>query len=158
LAEEKIARRRTAKKAPAGPAYSVIDASGLVLGRASSLIAKRLLSGEHIVVVNAEKAVVVGSRPNVLGYYVAAKARGSVRKGPIYPRMPERIFRRTVRGMLPYKRSTGRDAFKRLMTYIGVPEEFKAKHMETLEKAKAIPSLREPMTLYDISKLLGASV
>ena len=155
---EKTPRTRPAKKVPAGPQVSVIDATGLVLGRASSLIAKRLLSGEHIVVVNAEKAVVVGNRPNVLSYYVAAKARGSVRKGPIYPRMPERIFRRTVRGMLPFKRSTGREAFKHLMTYVGVPEEYKTAQMETLVKARAIPSLMEPMTLHEISKLLGASV
>ncbi|HYA10722.1 MAG TPA: uL13 family ribosomal protein, partial [Thermoplasmata archaeon] len=56
-----------------------MDASGLVLGRAASRIAQRLLAGEAIVVVNAEQAVVTGSRSSVLATYVAARARGSVR-------------------------------------------------------------------------------
>ncbi|EQD45312.1 50S ribosomal protein L13P (rpl13P), partial [mine drainage metagenome] len=76
----------------------VIDASGLVLGRAASLIAKRLLQGQKVIVINAEKSVVTGSRSEVLAHYTAARARGSVRSGPHYPRYPDRIFRRTVRG------------------------------------------------------------
>jgi large subunit ribosomal protein L13 len=126
-----------------------------VVGRASSLIAKRLLNGEHIVIVNAEKAVVVGGRSNVLQEYIAAQARGSVRKGPHFPRLPDRIFRRTVRGMLPYSHSRGREAFTRIMTYVGVPEEFAHLPKETLEGAKARPSLRPPVTLGEISRLLG---
>jgi len=59
-------------------APTVVDASGLVLGRAASLIAQRLLAGESIVVVNAEQAVVTGARASVLGHYTAARARGSV--------------------------------------------------------------------------------
>ncbi|RLI06236.1 50S ribosomal protein L13, partial [Candidatus Bathyarchaeota archaeon] len=39
---------------------SVIDASGLILGRMASIVAKRLLEGEQIEIVNAEKAVVSG--------------------------------------------------------------------------------------------------
>ncbi|MHB1932732.1 MAG: uL13 family ribosomal protein [Thermoplasmata archaeon] len=64
----------------------VIDASGLVLGRAASLIAKRLLQGQRVIVVNAEKSVVTGSRADVLAHYTAARARGSVRSGPHFPR------------------------------------------------------------------------
>jgi large subunit ribosomal protein L13 len=136
----------------------VIDATGLILGRASSLIAKRLLSGEHIMVVNAEKALILGSRDVVIKSYTEKVARGSVRKGPHFPRGPDRIFRRTVRGMLPYKRSTGREAYGRLMAYVGVPEDLKGKTPETLDGARAIPALREPMTLLEISRLLGSKV
>lgn len=136
----------------------VIDATGLVLGRASSLIAKRLLQGESLVVVNAEKAVVIGGRDSVLANYSAMMARGSSRKGPHYPRGADRLFRRTVRGMLPVKRSTGRDAFKRFMTYVGVPKEFEGKPMEVLESAKPSPSLKDPLTLVEISRLMGAKV
>lgn len=143
---------------PASPGESsprVVDATGLVLGRASSLIAKRLLNGERIVVVNAEKAVVVGRREDILRHFQERRARGSVRKGPFYPRQPDRIFRRSVRGMLPFHKSRGRDAFGRVMAYIGVPEEFAKAPRETLEDAKVRPSLRPPLTLADISKLLG---
>jgi len=135
---------------------TVVDASGLVLGRAASLIAKRLLQGETIVVVNAEKSIVVGGRKQVLDHYTAARARGSVRSGPHFPRYPDRIFRRTVRGMLPHLKTRGKVAFRRLEVHIGVPEQWKARPAETLDGAKARPALRPPMTLEEISRLLGA--
>jgi large subunit ribosomal protein L13 len=141
---------------PAGPA--VVDASGLVLGRAASLIAKRLLNGESIVVVNAEKAVVTGSRASVLSFYTAARARGSVRSGPHFPRYPDRIFRRTVRGMVPHLKTRGKLAMERLEVHIGVPAELRSAKAETLEPAKAPPALRPPLTLAEITRLLGAHV
>ncbi len=146
--------------APAPPARgpTVVDASGLVLGRAASVIAKRLLNGESIVVVNAEKSIVTGSRAMVIANYTAARARGSVRSGPHFPRYPDRIFRRTVRGMLPHQKTLGWKAFERLRVHIGVPEELKGTPAETLETAKARPALRTPMTLADITRLLGAHV
>ncbi|MGP8078491.1 MAG: 50S ribosomal protein L13 [Thermoplasmata archaeon] len=142
---------------PAPPA-TVVDASGLILGRAASLIAKRLLKGETIVVVNAELSVVTGARKLVLDHYTAARARGSVRSGPHFPRNPDRIFRRTVRGMLPHLKTRGKVAFDRLQVFIGVPEEWKAAPAETLADARARPALRAPLTLADISRLLGARV
>jgi large subunit ribosomal protein L13 len=135
-----------------------VDVSGLVLGRAASLIAKRLLNGETIVVVNAEQSIVTGGRQFVLGHYTAARARGSVRSGPHFPRNPDRIFRRTVRGMLPHLKTRGKVAFDRLEVFIGVPDEWKSAKAETLENAKAPPALRSPLTLQDISRLLGARV
>lgn len=139
---------------PAGP--TIVDASDLVLGRAASLIAKRLLSGESIVVINAEKSVVTGSRATVLEIYRANRARGSVRSGPHFPRYPDRIFRRTVRGMLPHLKPRGRDAFDRLEVHIGVPPEYSAGARHTLDGAQLRPMLRRPLTLGEISILLGA--
>jgi large subunit ribosomal protein L13 len=137
---------------------TVVDASGLVLGRAASLIAKRLLSGESIVVVNAEQSVVTGSRRQVLEHYTAARARGSKRTGPHFPRHPDRIFRRTVRGMLPHLKTRGKVAFGRLEVFIGVPEAWKSAKPETLDRAKARPALIAPLTLAEVSRLLGARV
>jgi large subunit ribosomal protein L13 len=138
------------------PTPTVVDASGLVLGRAASLIAKRLLSGETIVVVNAEKSVVSGSRTQVLAYYTAARARGSKRTGPHFPRYPDRIFRRTVRGMLPHLKSRGKAAFRNLEVFIGTPPEYHGVPTETLESAKSRPTTRPPTTLEEITRLLGA--
>lgn len=145
---------------PDVPAESpkVIDASDLVLGRAASLIAKRLLNGETIVVVNAEKSVVTGGRTQAIAHYTEARARGSVRSGPHFPRYPDRIFRRTVRGMLPHLQTRGKVAFRRLEVYIGVPTEYAGQPTETLDDAKARPTLRPPVTLAEITKLLGARV
>ena len=142
----------------APPGATIVDATGLVLGRAASCIAHRLLTGESIVVVNAEQAVVTGARASVLGYYTAARARGSVRSGPHFPRYPDRIFRRTVRGMLPHLRSRGKVAFGRLEVHIGVPEPFRGHPHVTIAEAKARPSLRTPLTLAEITRLLGAHV
>ena len=138
----------------AGP--TVVDASGLVLGRAASLIAQRLLRGETIVVVHADRSVVTGDRARVLDFYIANRARGSKRSGPHYPRYPDRIFRRTVRGMLPHRKARGAEAFDRLVVHIGVPEEFRGTPAQSLDGAKARPALRPPLTLEEITRLLGA--
>lgn len=149
-------------KAPApealasGPKPTIVDASDLVLGRAASLIARRLLQGESIVVVNAEKSVVTGRRTTVLEIYRANRARGSVRSGPHFPRYPDRIFRRTVRGMLPHLKTRGRLALDRLEVFIGMPPPYQAGPHVTLEDARARPTLRRPTTLEEISRLLGA--
>ncbi|MCI4346707.1 MAG: 50S ribosomal protein L13 [Thermoplasmata archaeon] len=157
--ETKPAPKSESKPSPkpeTGPHPSIVDASDLVLGRAASLIAKRLLSGESIVVVNAEKSVVTGGRASVLETYRANRARGSVRSGPHFPRYPDRIFRRTVRGMLPHLKTRGRDALDRLEVYIGVPSEYASGSKQTLDGAKIRPALRRPITLEEISRLLGA--
>ncbi len=140
------------------PSPTVIDASGLVVGRAASLIAQRLLHGESIVVVNAEKAVVTGNRSQVIAHYTAERARGSKRTGPHYPRYPDRIFRRSVRGMLPHLKARGKLAFDRLEVHIGVPPAYTGNSTETLPAAKARPSVRPPMTLEAITRLLGARI
>lgn len=136
----------------------MIDASGLVLGRAASVIAKRLLQGESIVVINSEKAVVTGSRAQVLAFYTAARARGSLRSGPHFPRYPDRIFRRTVRGMVPHQKTRGKEAMDRIEVHIGVPASLHGVAGETLEVARARPALRAPLTLGEITRLLGARV
>jgi large subunit ribosomal protein L13 len=146
------------KPAPvaAAPRGTLVDASGLVLGRAASLIAKRLLQGESIVVVNAERSVVIGDRAMVLETYRANRARGSKRTGPHFPRYPDRIFRRTVRGMLPHLKTRGKEALDRLEVYIGTPTDLQGHASQSLEGAKARPALRRPITLGEISHLLGA--
>jgi large subunit ribosomal protein L13 len=134
---------------------SVINADGLILGRLSSVIAKRLLDGEEIIVTNAEKAIVIGARSSVLLQYKVKKDRTHARKGPKFPRMPDRILKRTVRGMLPYQQSRGRTALKNLKVYIGVPPEYKNKKSESLDQAKNI-SNEKFLELGEISKFLGA--
>ncbi|MGI0128714.1 MAG: 50S ribosomal protein L13 [Thermoplasmata archaeon] len=138
------------------PASTVVDATGLVLGRAASVIAKRLLNGETIVVVNAEKAVVTGSRTQVVAHYTAARARGSVRSGPHFPRYADRIFRRTVRGMLPHLKTGGKVAFRRLTVHLGIPESLKGTSLQSIDGARPRPSLRPPVTLAEVTVLLGA--
>lgn len=134
---------------------AVIDAEGLVLGRLSTHVAKRLLSGEEIVIVNAEKAVVSGNKVQLLAHYKHRRERGTRNHGPFFPRDADMILKRTVRGMLEHKKPSGRAAFRRLKVYVGVPKEFRAEKAETLESAKK-PHLSKYTTLAALSKELGS--
>ncbi len=135
----------------------VVDANNMVVGRLASKIAKDLLNGEEIVVVNAEKAVIIGGKDYIVGKYTERRNIGSVRKGPHYPRMPDKILRRTVRGMLPMKKSKGKNAYKRLRVYMGVPKELEGKKAEVYEDAKN-NKLKGYITLKDLSIQLGAKL
>src|SRR5512137_2737754 len=136
---------------------TVINGDGLLLGRMASAVAKRALSGEEIAIINAEKAVISGSRAQVLTHYGHKRNRGSREGGPFFPRRPDHIVKRTVRGMLPYKRTVGSDAFKRVRVYVGVPVEFVGSEREVLEYAH-MNRLNNPkfVTVGAVSTFLGA--
>jgi len=114
---------------------TVIDASGLILGRMASVVAKRLLMGESMVIVNAEKAVISGRRLSRVKEAVAFLDVGHPRKGPFHPRRPDQIVRRTIRGMLPHRIPKGQQAFGRLRVFLGLPEEFRDFRLETIAEA-----------------------
>jgi large subunit ribosomal protein L13 len=135
---------------------TVIDAEGAVLGRICTAIAKRLLKGEEIAVVNSEKVIVTGKKDMIKAHYKHEREVGTYRKGPFFPRMPDRIVKRCVRGMIPYQEPHGRTAFKRLKCYIGVPKEFQGKTFEKISSAEKHPA--EYMTIQDIAQFLGAKV
>lgn len=109
---------------------TVIDADGLVLGRMASVVAKRLLAGETIVLVNAQNVVISGNKVNLVKEWKEFIKVGGFGKGPVHHRRPHDIVRRTVRGMLPYRIPKGDAAYKRLHVHIGVPDE--------LEKAEKV--------------------
>ncbi len=136
----------------------MIDGDGHILGRLASEVAKQLLHDQdkRIVIVNAERVVVSGTKENLIEEYMRRKTRGSKEKGPYFPKMPDRVLRRTIRGMLPYKRQRGRDALSRLEVYIGVPEDYKEEDKIGLENAKAERlSMAKYMTLGEVCKSLG---
>ena len=114
---------------------TIINGDGMLLGRLASVVAKRALAGEEIAIVNAEKAIISGSRARVFANYHHKRSRGSTGWGPFVPRRPEHLMKRTIRGMLPYKRPRGGDAFKRIRCYVGIPVEFVGKDLEVVEEA-----------------------
>ena len=133
---------------------TIIDANGAILGRLGTNVAKRLLNGEEISIINSEKAIVSGKKSAIKNHYKEKRKIGTYRKGPFFPRMPDMIVKRTIRGMIPYQTSHGRIAFKRLRCFIGVPKEFEGKTFETTEKIKKQPA--DYITIGELSKLLGA--
>ena len=136
---------------------TVIDGDGLLVGRLSSVVAKRALNGEDIAVINAEKAVISGSRARVFGIYKHKRERGSREGGPFFPRRPDHILKRTIRGMIPYKRQRGMEAMKRIKIYVGIPFELEGIAAEKLADAHKT-RLNTPacVTLGTISNFLGA--
>ena len=137
----------------------IIDGEGLVLGRLASKISKKLLEGEEITVLNADKIIISGNKEWAYAKYKQRIDRASIsnprRMGPKYPRRPDDIFRRTVRGMLPYKKPKGREAFKSLKVYIGIPKQFQ--DQEALKPLEAQPRhIIKSMELGKVSQLLGA--
>lgn len=130
------------------------------MGRFASVVAKRLLKGEEIHVVNAEKALVTGDRAALVKEYwtkthmgsTASRMRG---KGPSYPRRADRILHRVIRGMLPYQKPHGRAALKRLRVYMGVPREVSGEGAATIEEATRTRPAKF-LELGEISRLLGA--
>jgi large subunit ribosomal protein L13 len=136
----------------------IIDATDRILGRLASEVAKRLLEGEEIVIVNAEKAVISGSKENIFGEYKEMMDKGSKEKGPYFPRMPDRILHRTIRGMLPYKKMRGRDALSRLRVYMGIPDEYTNDELSKLQidlDRFTKGATKEHVNLDEVSKKLG---
>ena len=138
-----------------GQSAIIINAEGLILGRMSSLVAKRLLEGQNVVVVNAEKAIISGKRISKVTEAKTFLEVGHLRWGPIHYRRPDRITRKTVRGMLPYKQPKGKQAYKRLKVFMGIPDELKSQQMETLPKAQAAKLTCPSLTLGEFAKEIG---
>jgi large subunit ribosomal protein L13 len=133
----------------------IIDAKGLILGRMASIIAKRLLQGETIIILNAEKTAISGKRLTLVKDAKTFLEVGHPRKGPYHPRRPDKIVRRTIRGMLPRKKSKGLQAYKRLKVYLGAPSEFNDKETQTLLEASA-EKLKSPyITVGELAKEIG---
>ncbi len=133
----------------------IIDAKGLILGRMASIIAKRLLQGESVIVLNAEKTAISGKRLQIVKEAKTFLEVGHPRKGPFHQRRPDRIVRRTIRGMLPRKKPKGMQAFKRLKVYLGAPMEFNGKEIQTILDASA-EKLKSPyITVGELAKEIG---
>jgi large subunit ribosomal protein L13 len=104
----------------------VIDANNAVLGRLASFAAKQALLGKKVVIINCAEAVVTGRRGSVIEEYRDIRQKGGASlMGPFFPKNPERIVKRTIRGMLSYKQGRGNDAFSRVMCYNQIPEQYK---------------------------------
>jgi large subunit ribosomal protein L13 len=134
---------------------TVIDASELILGRMASIVAKRLLSEESIVIINAEKAALSGKRLSRVKKARAFLEIGHPRKGPFHPRRPDQIVRRTIRGMLPHRQPRGSVALKRLRVFLGLPIKFRNVTVQSIPEAHVSRLNGSYLTLGDLAKEIG---
>lgn len=113
--------------------WHVVDADGQVLGRLASHIAQILRgkhkptytpymdTGDYVIVVNAAKVVVTGSKESDKTYYRHSGYPGglkSVSLQAMRAKFPERILERAIKGMLPHN-ALGRQMYRKLRVYPG---------------------------------------
>lgn len=131
---------------PPAQAEEIVDASNLILGRMASYVAKKALEGNRVVVLNAERAIISGTKERVVArakQKLKTRTLGNLEKSPTHPRKPDGYVRRVIRGMLPWKKTSGKEAFHRVRVYIGTPEEFKDRPATRIADADA-SKLRVP--------------
>ncbi|MFH1126376.1 MAG: 50S ribosomal protein L13 [Candidatus Altiarchaeota archaeon] len=144
----------------------ILNAENQTLGRLLSYAAKKALSGEEVVIVNAEKAVISGKKESILKQNLDTleiKNKGNYRRGPFHYKRPDLYVKKALRGMLPYNKPRGVEALSRVKVYIGIPErEIKERHNIDLKKEKPYDlSFRkhhdESVTVGEVCKFIGGS-
>ena len=139
----------------------VVDATNHIAGRLASNVAKLLLQGQRVTVVNCEKIMMSGTRSNQIQEYREFLEINSIinyKHGPKHPRRPDTIISRMIRGMLPFEdKPSGKTDFARLRTYIGVPKEVKGLEKIQFEKAKITKDSSRYTTMAEISRYIGGT-
>ena len=134
---------------------TLVNAEGLIVGRLCSKVAKRLLNGEEVIILNAEKAVFSGKKKSKLLEAHIFLEVGAPKRGPFHYRSPDRFLRKAVRGMVPYKQPKGKNAYKRLKVFMGVPLELKDQPMITFTEASSANLKGPHFTLGEMAKEIG---
>ncbi|MDH5811957.1 MAG: 50S ribosomal protein L13 [Candidatus Methanomethylicaceae archaeon] len=135
-----------------------VDGTDLRLGRMATKVAKHLINGDRVVIVNVEKVVISGTRASALSKYARwmnlRTYKNPEKVGPKQHRGPDRLVHSAIKNMLP-KSPSGKEALKRLKVYIGVPEELKSAKFQQFDDAH-VKYLRGPyVRIEEISKSLG---
>ena len=127
--------------------WYVVDASGKVLGRLASEIARRLRgkhkpeftphvdTGDYIVVLNAEKLRVTGRKAQNKIYHRHSGYPGGIFSesfAKLHARQPERVLKFAVKGMLP-KGPLGYAMLKKMKVYTGASHPHSAQQPKQLE-------------------------
>lgn len=135
-----------------------IDGEGSVLGRISSSVAKLLLNGDEVMLVNAEKIRITGHAPDIVAKYkrrIELKDRANPEHSPYYSRRPDLFVKRVIRGMLPYKKPRGKLAYRRLRVFIGPAKDIKEAKAYNPKAKQARDSFEDSVTVQELSERLG---
>ncbi len=129
----------------------VVDADGLTLGRMATEVARLLRgkhkttfsphldTGDHVIIVNADKVVLTSNKAESKRVYRHSGYPGGIRSSTyaeLLDAKPAEAVRRTVRGMLP-KNRLGRQMLRKLKVYAGPDHPHAAQQPEPLELAAA---------------------
>ncbi|MEK6842974.1 MAG: 50S ribosomal protein L13 [Candidatus Micrarchaeota archaeon] len=108
----------------------IIDGTNAIVGRLCAQVAKFALNGETVDIVNAEKAVISGNPLTTVSKYAGRREmtqKANPEQANKWPRRPDMLLKRIIRGMLPKHSGRGKDAQRRIKTHLGVPKEFEGK-------------------------------
>lgn len=144
--------------ATATEGFIVVDATDHIAGRLSANVAKLLLKGNRVSLINCEKIMISGTRSNIIKEYRDFLKIGSIlnpKHGPFHPRRPDTIMKRMIRGMLPRKKPSGVAAHKRLRTYIGSPKELGSFKKIQFEKAKITKAAANYTSMGNLGRTVG---
>ncbi len=106
----------------------VIDATDAIIGRLGAYVAKRVSENEQVIIVNAEKAVFSGTAQYVTSIYSRRRQmtdKANPEHGAKWPRRPDLLLKRIIRGMLPKRAVRMKAALSNLRIYMGTPAQIK---------------------------------
>ena len=138
----------------------IYNGEGMILGRLAARVAKDALLGEEVSIVNCEKIMVSGAKQ--ITFADAKQKRGwggHPHRRQVHSRVPDKWVRRTVRGMLPWKQARGKEAYKLIRCYNGVPEGFTGEELITLKDSSInkLPNLKY-VSIGEICRHIGGKV
>ncbi len=135
----------------------IVDGTNLIAGRLCSHVAKLLIEGKRVSIVNTEYIMISGNRKSIIESYRKFLEISSINNpkfGPFHPRRPDTIITKMVRGMLP-KKPSGKTAFKRLRAYLGVPNELKSTKTTQFDDAKIRKSSPYYTSVGELGRMVG---
>ncbi len=135
----------------------VIDGKGMIFGRTASRVAKTILRGEEVQLINAEQMVLSGNPKSItakLRARRAAKHKGTPEHSPKWSKLPHMLVKRMIRGMLPWDRARGREAYHKLLVYTGNPKNLKP---VAPEAAMPLKKGAKYITIRDLCRMIGYS-
>lgn len=135
----------------------IVNANENVAGRLASKVAKAIIKGEKVTVINAQDLVIVGNKESILEKFtvkVDARVLSNPHFGPKYDRVPSKMFRRMVRNMLPTKKQAKVRIIKQLRVFNGAAKGIDSKEAIVFEDIK-FNHRNNYMTLKDLALLLG---
>ena len=153
-----MAKQVEAKTVTKNPQIMIIDGTNMIAGRLCSHVAKLLLQGNRVHVVNSENVMISGNRESIIGEYRAFLEIASINNpkfGPFHPRRPDTIITKMVRGMLPKTKSSGKAAFARLRVYLGVPNELRSQSKTQFEDARIRKASPYYTSVGELGRMVG---
>jgi len=154
-----LAKQQTQTKTEVKQVQNIIvDGTNMIAGRLCSHVAKLLINGNRVSIVNSENIMLSGNRHTIIEEYRKYLEISSITNpkfGPFHPRRPDTMISKMVRGMLPKNKPSGKTALKRLRAYLGVPNELKSKKTTQFEDAKIKKPAPYYTSLGDLGRMVG---